>query len=237
MQFDLFGGTTLAVPDTEGIKYAGSKLKLLPYILDILSDLDVSDVLDGFSGSTRVSQAFAKLGYNTTSSDISVWSETFATCYLRNDKPPKYYQELIRHLNAVKGYDGWFTEHYGGAETDVEKRPFQRKNTRKLDGIRDEIDRLNLGKVEKAVALTSLILALDSVDSTLGHYAAYLADWSPSLLRCALLRVSVEQIDGDTTEIPCHRPKLRQGNAHPTTSHTTTAFDLFFSATSPTFRH
>jgi adenine-specific DNA-methyltransferase len=27
--------------------------------------------------------------------------------------------------------------------------------------------------------LTSLILALDSVDSTLGHYAAYLADWSP----------------------------------------------------------
>lgn len=189
MQFDIFGGTTLAVPDTEGIKYAGSKLKLLPYILDILSDLDVSDVLDGFSGSTRVSQAFAKLGYNTTSSDISVWSETFATCYLRNDKPPKYYQELIRHLNAVKGYDGWFTEHYGGAETDVEKRPFQRKNTRKLDGIRDEIDRLNLGKVEKAVALTSLILALDSVDSTLGHYAAYLADWSPRSYNNLILKV------------------------------------------------
>jgi len=38
---------------------------------------------------------------------------------------------------------------------------------------------LNLDAVTKSVALTSLILALDAVDSTLGHYAAYLADWSP----------------------------------------------------------
>jgi len=179
MQFDIFGGTALVVPNTEGIKYAGSKLKLLPYILDIISEFGASNVLDGFSGSTRVSQAFAKLGFDTTSSDISVWSETFATAYLLNEKPPKHYQELIRHLNAMKGYDGWFTEHYGGTPNDANKKPFQRKNTQKLDAIRDEIDRLNLNKIDKAVALTSLILALDSVDSTLGHYAAYLAEWSP----------------------------------------------------------
>lgn len=36
-----------------------------------------------------------------------------------------------------------------------------------------------LGKVDKAVALTSLILALDRVDSTLGHFVSYLNDWSP----------------------------------------------------------
>ena len=40
-------------------------------------------------------------------------------------------------------------------------------------------DRLNLNEIEKSIALTSLILALDSVDSTLGHYVAYLAEWSP----------------------------------------------------------
>lgn len=179
MQVDIAGNPGYAVPATEGIKYAGSKLKILPYILDIISELEIKSILDGFSGSTRVSQAFAKRGFDTTSSDISVWSETFAKCYLLNERNPKSYQELINHLNGLKGYDGWFTEHYGGNESDADKKPFQRKNTQKLDAVRDEIDRLNLSEQEKAVALASLILALDRVDSTLGHYAAYLAEWSP----------------------------------------------------------
>ena len=79
-QLDIYGNARAIIPHTEGIKYAGSKLKILPYIVEILSDLKrVEKVLDGFSGTTRVSQAFAQLGYDTTSSDISVWSEVFAT--------------------------------------------------------------------------------------------------------------------------------------------------------------
>lgn len=74
----------ITTPKTEGIKYAGSKLKILPYIIRIISELkDVNSVSDGFSGSTRVSQTFSQLGYKTTLSDISVWSEVFATCYLK----------------------------------------------------------------------------------------------------------------------------------------------------------
>ena len=86
---------------TEGIKYAGSKLKILPYIVDVISGLEVTNVLDGFSGSTRVSQALAKLGFNTTSSDISVWSQTLATAYLMNKRQPKHYEEIINHLNNL----------------------------------------------------------------------------------------------------------------------------------------
>ena len=59
------------------------------------------------------------------------------------------------------------------------KKPWQRHNTRRLDAIRNEIDRLTLTNTERAVLLTSLILALDEVDSTLGHYAAYLSEWAP----------------------------------------------------------
>lgn len=179
----------IKIPKTEGIKYAGSKLKLLPFIVDMISNLEVDNVLDGFSGSTRVSQALSKLGYKTTSSDISVWSETLASAYLLNTKNPKEYTELIEHLNSCKGYEGWFSEHYGGGNKNKQKRPFQLKNTRKLDAIRDEIDSLTLDDVSKAVALTSLILALDSVDSTLGHYAAYLADWSPRSYKDMCLHV------------------------------------------------
>jgi len=163
---------------TQGVKYAGSKLKLIPYIVELLRGLeDVENVLDGFSGSTRVSQAFAQLGYNTTANDIAVWSEVFGNCYLTTAKSDKFYQEIIDHLNQLKGYDGWFTENYGG-ESAQTKRPFQAKNTRKLDAIRDEIDRLNLEWKDKCVLLTSLILTLDKVDSTLGHYVAYLSEWS-----------------------------------------------------------
>jgi adenine-specific DNA-methyltransferase len=178
-QIDIFGNKVTVVPKTEGIKYAGSKLKILPYITQIIGELPgVKNVLDGFSGTTRVSQAFAQLGYNTTSSDIAIWSEIFATCYLKSTQDNKFYQKILDHLNSLKGYEGWYTQHYG-AKIDQGKKPFQSKNTRKLDAIRDEIEKLNLTWEDKCVILTSLIYALDSVDSTLGHYASYLAKWSP----------------------------------------------------------
>lgn len=176
-QLDIFGKT---ITTTQGIKYAGSKLKILPYIVEIISDLkDVKKVLDGFTGTTRVAQAFAQLNYDVTANDISAWSEVFANCYLKSNKPDEFYQDIISHLNSLKGYGGWYTKHYGGELTGDDKRPFQVKNTRKLDAIRDEIEKLNLEWVDKCVILASLIYALDSVDSTLGHYVAYLAKWSP----------------------------------------------------------
>lgn len=182
----LFEELNTVTPPTEGIKYAGSKLKLLPQILSLCDGLDVETVLDGFSGSTRVSQAFAQLDYSVIASDRSVWSYTLGNCYLKNKAAKSEYQELIDHLNATPGYDGWFTENYGGLDydggaiqPDGSKKPWQSKNTRKLDGIRDEIDRLQLDELTKSVALTSLILAMDKVDSTLGHFTSYLKKWSP----------------------------------------------------------
>ncbi len=177
IQSDLFD-RHYPIPETEGIKYAGSKLKILPYIIKILEQLpDVKSVLDGFSGTTRVSQAFAQLKYNTTANDISVWSEVFGKCYLIAERKYGWIQSMIDHLNGLEGYDGWFTEHYGGTESD-KKKPFQIKNTRKLDAIRDEIDKITSDSCDKSVLLTSLILALDKCDSTIGHYASYLSDWS-----------------------------------------------------------
>ena len=175
-----------AVPPTEGIKYAGSKLKLLPHILQLAAKVGAKTVLDGFSGTTRVSQALARSGYAVVCNDIAAWSEIFGMCYLLNQKKRSDYQPLIDHLNAVRPVDGWFTQHYGGypnegcaIQRDGRKRPWQIHNTRKLDAIREEIEALALDPVDKAVALTSLILALDHVDSSLGHFVSYLKDWSP----------------------------------------------------------
>jgi adenine-specific DNA-methyltransferase len=192
LQGQLFSDEMTAVeaPDTEGIKYAGSKLKLIPQILQLAARVRPRKILDGFSGTTRVSQAFAKFGYEVVCNDVAVWSKVFATCYLKGQSAERYHS-LIRHLNEVKPRDGWFTEFYGGdpAQKCEFKKPWQIHNTRKLDGIREEIDSLSLDPVAKCVALTSLILALDQVDSTLGHFVSYLREWSPRSYNSLNLRV------------------------------------------------
>jgi adenine-specific DNA-methyltransferase len=176
--------------ETQAIKYTGSKLKLLPHILSLskmVSDgsKDVT-VFDGFSGSTRVSQAYAKNGYKVYANDIALYTKVFNTAFLLNTSEPESYLPLIDHLNGLKPVDGWFTEHYGGDSRyknsnngDGLKKPWQKKNTRKLDAIREEIDKLQLDEITKAIAITSVIFALDQVDNTLGHYASYLNEWSP----------------------------------------------------------
>lgn len=196
IQQTLFGDRVKTTPLTEGIKYAGSKLKLLPRILDLIGRTEARTVLDGFSGSTRVAQALAQAGYCVVANDVALWSKILATCYLKNTKSPKEYQELIEHLNTVPSMDGWFSEHYGGLpnngssiQADGLKKPWQIHNTRKLDGIREEIDRLSLNEIDKAVTITSLMLALDEVDSTLGHFVSYLSDWSPRSYKLMQLKV------------------------------------------------
>ncbi|MGC2444003.1 DNA adenine methylase [Candidatus Binatus sp.] len=231
-QARLFGdGWDLQPPSTEGIKYAGSKLKLIPHILDLARKVNAKTVLDGFSGTTRVSQAFAQHGYDVVCNDRAAWSEVFGTCYLKG-KVPREYQALIEHLNALPPKDGWFTEFYGGDTNaaGLPKRPWQIHNTRKLDAIREEIERLSLDPVDKCVALTSLILALDQVDSTLGHFVSYLREWSPRSYKSLQLKVPAivgekrpnahrvhradifELIDGVETDIAYHDPPYGSNN-------------------------
>lgn len=206
----LFDNVVVDTPSTEGVKYAGSKLKLLPYILELARRTESRVILDGFSGSTRVSQAFAKLGYRVISNDIAVWSKVFGMCYLLNPGTRNHYSELIRHLNNVPPRDGWFTEHYGGepndgvaVQHDGLKKPWQIHNTRKLDGIREEIDKLSLPSMEKSVSLTSLVLALDRIDNTLGHFVSYLRDWSPRSFNNLCLEVPQLFTASEDNEVTC----------------------------------
>ena len=64
----------LQVPQTEGIKYVGSKLKILPHIIQIINGLKIRTALDAFSGTTRVAQAFSQLGFDTSANDIAEYS-------------------------------------------------------------------------------------------------------------------------------------------------------------------
>ena len=181
---------------TEGVKYIGSKRQLLPFILSIISLLDAKTIFDGFSGTTRVSQALSRSKCRVISSDISAWSQVFGNCYLLNKHPKSYYQNYIKHLNSLRGVDGWFTQNYGGepnggssVQKDGKKRIWQLHNTRKLDAIREEIDQVTQDEVERSVLLTSLILAMDKVDNTVGHHVSYLKQWAPRAYNTMYMQV------------------------------------------------
>ena len=230
----LFENRIVESPKTEGVKYIGSKLKLLPHILDMIAWTGAKVVLDGFSGSTRVSQSLAKSGYRVVCNDISVWSEVFGTCYLLNRHSKNTYAPLIEDLRLVPPKKGWFTRHYGGfpngclaIQDDGLKRPWQVHNTMRLDGIRDRIDELDLSPVERSVALTSLILALDKVDNTLGHYVSYLKEWAPRSykqlhlevpqvfphdLRHTVLRKDVFDVVDDVVDLAYYDPPYGSNN-------------------------
>ncbi len=163
---------------TYGIKYIGSKLKIIPYILEIINELDdVHSVLDGFAGTTRVAQALVQKGYSVSVNDISIWSKVFANCFFKANKPNTYYQKFIDELNSLEGKEGWFTKNY--SSDNLQKAPFQKFNLMKLDAIREKIDEYDLDEIDKDVLLTSLIFAFDKVDSTIGHFSSYLSEWSP----------------------------------------------------------
>lgn len=94
--------STFEFPRTEGIKYAGSKLKLLPYILRFTQKVQPESVFDGFAGTTRVSQAFAQIGYQVISNDIKASSvfEDFRQNENGNFTATKAIEKLLSKTNA-----------------------------------------------------------------------------------------------------------------------------------------
>lgn len=194
--------------DTEGIKYTGSKREIIPILLELIRPLNIKTVFDGFSGTTRVSQAFKKAGYTVYANDIAVWSKVFGQCYLLNKKPASYYLPLIDHLNKLPGKSGWFSEHYGGEANggsaihkDGKKKMWQLHNTMKLDAIREEIDKVVNDEIEKAVLLTSLIIAMDKVDSSVGHHVSYLKQWAPRAYNTMRMQIPKLIIDNQEHKV------------------------------------
>jgi adenine-specific DNA-methyltransferase len=61
MNLALFPDLVLDCPSAEGVKYAESKLRLLPYILRLAQKVKPRSVFDGFAGTTRVTQGWARL--------------------------------------------------------------------------------------------------------------------------------------------------------------------------------
>jgi adenine-specific DNA-methyltransferase len=169
------------------IKYLGSKRLLLPRILELIEPLDgIHTVLDLFSGTSRVAQAFKRRGFRVHGNDHNTYAATLATCYVQADRRRWQHraERLIAELDALPGAPAWFTETFC-----VRARYLQPGNGARVDAIRARIAALGLEPELEAIALVSLMEAADRVDSTTGVQMAYLKRWSARSHQPLRLRV------------------------------------------------
>ncbi|MCY3808971.1 MAG: DNA adenine methylase [Gemmatimonadetes bacterium] len=169
------------------IKYIGSKRVLVPTIVATIAGFPgVRSVLDLFSGTSRVGHALKQRGYHVHANDHLTYAAVLARCYVEADarKVADDAQALIDELAHATPREGYVTEVFCH-----QARYFRPANGRRIDGIRDRIERLDLCPTLRAIALTSLMEAADRVDSTTGVQMAYLKRWAPRAYNHLQLRV------------------------------------------------
>jgi adenine-specific DNA-methyltransferase len=169
------------------IKYLGSKRRLVPVLSEMFERSGAKSALDVFTGTTRVAQAFKRLGADVTAVDMTRCAATLARCYVATDARAVEHSELeeaVRRLDALRGRPGYFTDTFC-----VRSRFFQPENGARIDAVRETIRAEYLDSWLEPVLLTSLLEAADRVDSTTGVQMAYVKQWSDRSFRPLSLRV------------------------------------------------
>lgn len=169
------------------IKYIGSKRRLVPVLGELLSRSGARTAIDMFTGTTRVAQEWKLRGAHVTAVDSARYAAVLGDCFIATDAGEVdvgALGEVFSHLNVLPGVDGYVTETFSRRA-----RYFQEPNARRIDAIRDAIEREWSHHQLRPVLLTGLLLAADRVDSTTGVQMAYLKQWSPRSYQPLELRV------------------------------------------------
>ena len=152
-------------------KYLGSKRQLREWLSERMCAVAGTPVsfLDGFFGTGSVSLAMALRGV----AKIAAVDSLRSNCVILRGftTPGPRSAELIDHVNHSPPSDGYIRANYSGTY-------FTAENCRRMDGVRDEIERLlraaEISRGEHDVLLASFLLAADRVANTIGQYDAFL---------------------------------------------------------------
>ncbi len=123
------------------IKYLGSKRRLVPALTVLAEASGARTGLDLFCGTTRVAQAWKRLGITVTAVDSARFAHVMACCYVATDPEavPGSRPEVadaVDRLNAVVGRAGYVTATFCEAS-----RYFRPENGARIDAVRDVIER------------------------------------------------------------------------------------------------
>ncbi len=138
------------VSDYPPTRYMGSKRKVLPFIQEVLSNLEYESCLDAFSGSGIVSYYFKKIGKEVYSNDFMRFPHIYNLATIENDAEILSGNDVDMLLNK-NGKQSFIQDTFQGLYFSDDDNMF-------LDKVRINVDCLT-NKYQKAIALSSLIRA------------------------------------------------------------------------------
>ncbi len=176
--------TQLALPWTDAAapefveiqsrRYLGSKSRLLPFLHRVVASerIEYTRFGDLFAGTGVVAHSFNRADVRVVANDYLASNAVSLSCWLGvQEWNVAEAARLIARLNALPADEAnYVSEQFGG-------RYFSPANARKIGAVRDAIAALEAeGRISpalRAVALTSLLYAMDRVARTVGHYDAF----------------------------------------------------------------
>jgi len=180
------------------MRYYGCKTKLLDYIEEAVSKLNLKDdsiFFDIFSGTTAVGHHFKKLGYTVYSNDFLEFAYALAYTNIQLNKVPSFKdlkldEEVLTYLNKIPDKIGFITKNYSPYKEN-KRQYLSIENAKKVDAIREKIyewDKAKkINKDEHYYLISSLINAVSLVANVTGTYAAFLKSWDRRALKTLTL--------------------------------------------------
>ena len=159
-----------------------------------------------------MAQEWKSRGGFVTAVDVARYAGVLAQCFIETDADEIDIAGLgkaLFQLQQLPGEDGYFTETFCRRA-----RFFQEDNARRIDAIRNAIERDWSGHSWRPVLLSALLLSADRVDSTTGVQMAYLKQWAPrsyqplDLRAPALIPGAGRAVRGDAIEVAASLPTV-----------------------------
>lgn len=151
-------------------RYLGNKHKLLGFIEDVIFARcqPVNSICDVFAGTGVVGERINNRKIKVISNDFLYSNYVCLQTFLGVDcDVKKDISEKIMHLNNLPSdEDNYFSKHFGGMY-------YTRENARKIGAIRQEIEKITDGEIERNILICALLYAADKVANTVGHYDAF----------------------------------------------------------------
>ena len=154
------------------LNYIGSKKKLLKYLNYVFKDYITKNILFGdLCSGTGIVSNFVQKTYKckVIANDLQSFSTTITKALLEsyNQDDIKEIKKHFEIMNKLKLTNGFFVKNF-------ENKYFNTFNCKKIDTMRNYIEKTKLNDKIKTFLLASLITSADKVANTTSVYGAYL---------------------------------------------------------------
>ena len=208
-------------------RYIGNKTKLLPVLMETISEEAPANatVVDLMSGTGSVAVELRKHGYRVIASDMMTYSKHHLVTQLLLNASPSFkkileyleveqknlsgYEIILNYLNALPEKESYFFNEFSPdgkpSNGSPSRKYFTSKNAKKIDAVREEINSwIEKGLItseEESVLKHTLIMAVNDIANISGTYGYFLSKFNANSLKPLCLQPIQFITEGNTNNI------------------------------------